>query len=142
MKKFDAEKMITLITNDFNDVDNITAGNLLALLEDSIVDDQRLDEITARNNNRINDCMELVMTLFSKGHVDKIQAIMLVRVLKNVSLVDAKEIVDAWKVSAAPDPIIEVWEMVNSRNDMEGLTVYAEDMWNAIKKYAEGKGKK
>jgi hypothetical protein len=39
MKRLDAEKMITLITNDFNDVDNITAGNLLALLEDSIVDE-------------------------------------------------------------------------------------------------------
>ena len=39
------------------------------------------------------------------------------------------------------DPIIEVWEMVNSRNDMEGLTVYAEDMWQAIKQYAKGKGK-
>jgi hypothetical protein len=55
----------------------------------------------------------------------------LINALK-AGIVDEAEKVD-------PDPIIQVWEMVNSRNDMEDLTVYAEDMWNAIKKYAEGK---
>jgi ribosomal protein L7/L12 len=158
MKRLDAEKMITLITNNFNDVDNITAGDFLSLLEEGIVDDQRLDEITARNNNRINDCMELVRTLFSKGYVDKIQAIMLVRVLKNVSLVDAKEFVDAWDTKCKhewvahvngdikckhcpainPEPIIEVWEKYKH---LDGLftSMFARVMWQAITKYAEGK---
>ena len=81
------------------------------------------------------------MTLFSKGHVDKIQAIGLVRVLENVSLVDAKEIVDAWKVSTAPDPIIEVWEKYRQLSDMFTGIRFASIFWNAIEKYAEGKGK-
>jgi hypothetical protein len=110
--------------------------------------------------------MELVMTLFNKGHVDKIQAIGIVRVLENVSLVDAKEVVDAWdtkckhewvahvngdikckhcpSINPEPDPIIEVWEKYRFRTTPEMLRGegFRYEIWQAITKYAEWKGKK
>jgi ribosomal protein L7/L12 len=143
MEKFSLKKCRkfaeNLRHNPEKDIAMIVVRTLEAGMVDEAepIDDKRLDEITARNNNRINDCMELVMTLFRKGHVDKIQAIGLVRVLENVSLVDAKEVVDAWDtkckhewvahvngdikckhcpaINPAPDPIIEVYNKYMSK---------------------------
>jgi hypothetical protein len=40
-----------------------------------------------------------------------------------------------------PDPIIEVWEKYRHLSDMFTGIRFASIFWNAIEKYAEGKGK-
>lgn len=140
--RYDPEKQIAAIV-----IRTIEAG----IVEDeAVIDDKQLDEITAQNNNRVNDCMALVMKLFCNGVIDTIQAIMLVRVIENVSLVDAKEIVDAWKKDAPnPDPILDVYEKYKDFKTRKKLNIrdgsfaiFGEDCWQAIEKYAKARERK
>ncbi len=113
MKRLDPDKMITLVMDNFNSKDNITAGNLLALLEDSIVDEEEKVECKHEWVAHVNGDIKC-------KHCPAI--------------------------NPAPDPIIEVYEQIMKSIPECTHTIaiyrFATDMWQAITKYAEGKGKK